>query len=102
MVRQDGADGELKVKWRTKDISAVGGRDFENTCGEIEFKHGEVEKNIEIIINDDLVGDTVASDTLNDDFSFKPELMSFVFSPYLMFFSSEQATYTFQNIMYMI
>ena len=80
----------------------MGGRDFENTCGEIEFKHGEVEKNIEIIINDDLVGDTVVSDTLNDDFSFKPELMPFVFSPYLMFFSGEQATYTFQNIMYMI
>ena len=53
--RVNGADGVLKANWRTKDISAVGGKDFENTSGELEFKHGEVEKYIEIIINDDMV-----------------------------------------------
>lgn len=52
--RVNGADGVLKANWRTKDISAVGGKDFENTSGELEFKHGEVEKYIEIIINDDM------------------------------------------------
>ena len=55
VVREYGADGELRVKWRTKDITAVAGKDYENTEGEIVFKHGECTKNIEIIIIDDLV-----------------------------------------------
>lgn len=53
--RVNGADGELKLTWKTKDISAVGGRDYEQTEGELVFSHGEVEKHIEITINDDMV-----------------------------------------------
>ncbi|XP_060562323.1 sodium/calcium exchanger 2-like [Ruditapes philippinarum] len=52
--RVNGADGELKLNWKTKDISAVGGRDYEETSGELIFSHGEVEKHIEITINDDM------------------------------------------------
>ncbi|XP_053392824.1 sodium/calcium exchanger 2-like isoform X2 [Mercenaria mercenaria] len=52
--RVNGADGELKLNWKTKDISAVGGRDYEETEGELIFSHGEVEKHIEITINDDM------------------------------------------------
>nr|QTE04368.1 Na+/Ca2+ exchanger 1 [Tridacna squamosa] len=52
--RVNGADGVLKAKWKTKDISAVAGRDYDESAGEIEFKHGEVEKHIEITINDDM------------------------------------------------
>ena len=55
VVRRNGADGVLKCKWKTKDITAIGGKDFENTEGEISFAHGECEKDIEIIIKDDLV-----------------------------------------------
>ena len=56
--RVNGADGELKTTWKTKDISAIGGRDFDQTKGELVFKHGEVEKHIEITINDDMVMQT--------------------------------------------
>lgn len=52
--RVNGADGELRLKWKTKDISAVGGRDYEETEGELVLSHGEVEKHIEITINDDM------------------------------------------------
>ncbi|KAJ8319595.1 hypothetical protein KUTeg_002853 [Tegillarca granosa] len=51
--REFGADGEVNVKWKTNDISAVGGRDFENTSGELVFKHGETTKMIEILLKDD-------------------------------------------------
>ncbi|KAL4239458.1 hypothetical protein ACF0H5_000273 [Mactra antiquata] len=54
LKRSNGADGELKVKWKTTDHTAVGGRDYDETEGELVFKHGEVEKDIEITINDDM------------------------------------------------
>ena len=53
--RVNGADGDLKLSWKTKDISAIGGRDYEETSGELTFSHGEVGKHIEITINDDMV-----------------------------------------------
>lgn len=42
VVRKNGADGEIKVKWRTIDKSAISGRDFEGGNGELVFKHTEV------------------------------------------------------------
>lgn len=42
VVRKNGADGEIKVKWRTIDKSALSGRDFEGGSGELVFKHTEV------------------------------------------------------------
>lgn len=55
LKRSNGADGDLKVNWKTTDHTAVGGKDYDETEGEIVFKHGEVEKDIEITINDDMV-----------------------------------------------
>nr|XP_022318976.1 sodium/calcium exchanger 3-like isoform X4 [Crassostrea virginica] len=52
--RINGCDGRIVAKWKTKDITAVGGRDYENTSGEIVFEHGELTKMIEINIKDDL------------------------------------------------
>lgn len=53
--RANGCDGRIVAKWKTKDITAVGGRDYENTSGEIVFEHGELTKMIEINVKDDLV-----------------------------------------------
>lgn len=55
MERSNGCDGRIVAKWKTKDITAVGGRDYENTSGEVVFEHGELTKMIEINIKDDLV-----------------------------------------------
>lgn len=52
--RSNGCDGRIVAKWKTKDITAVGGRDYENTSGEVVFEHGELTKMIEINIKDDL------------------------------------------------
>ncbi|XP_056017279.1 sodium/calcium exchanger 3-like isoform X1 [Ostrea edulis] len=52
--RANGCDGRIVAKWKTKDITAVGGRDYENTSGEIVFEHGELTKMIEINVKDDL------------------------------------------------
>ncbi|XP_062575828.1 sodium/calcium exchanger 3-like [Saccostrea cucullata] len=52
--RSNGCDGKIVAKWKTKDITAVGGRDYENTSGEVVFEHGELTKMIEINIKDDL------------------------------------------------
>ncbi|XP_071540523.1 sodium/calcium exchanger 2-like isoform X3 [Panulirus ornatus] len=54
VVRKNGADGEITVKWRTIDKSAVSGRDFEGGEGILIFKHTEIEQNIEIPIIDDM------------------------------------------------
>ena len=42
VVRKNGADGEITVKWRTIDKSAVSGRDFSGGEGVLTFKHTEV------------------------------------------------------------
>lgn len=53
VVRKHGADGEVSVRWRTIDKTAVNKKDFEGGEGLLTFKHTEVELNIEIpIIND--------------------------------------------------
>lgn len=40
--RLKGSDGEVSVKWRTIDRSAISGRDYKGGSGEIKFKNGEV------------------------------------------------------------
>lgn len=42
VVRKNGADGEITVKWRTIDKSALSGRDFKGGEGVLTFKHTEV------------------------------------------------------------
>ncbi|KAL5018651.1 hypothetical protein ScPMuIL_004373 [Solemya velum] len=53
VVRRNGSDGTVSVKWETKDITAVGGMDYLDTQGVLVFDHGETEKSIEIRIKDD-------------------------------------------------
>ena len=54
IIRQNGADGDVTVKWRTADKTAINGKDFVGGEGEIEFKHGETQRNLEIEIIDDM------------------------------------------------
>ena len=42
VVRKNGADGEVTVKWRTIDKSAMEGRDFTGGEGVLTFRHTEV------------------------------------------------------------
>lgn len=51
IVRSGGADGEVSVMWRTKDKSAVGGKDYIGGEGTITFKHTEVSKFILVCKN---------------------------------------------------
>lgn len=53
VVRNNGADGRITVKWRTTDITAVAGKDYEGGQGELIFAHGESTKDIEVKIIDD-------------------------------------------------
>lgn len=55
VARVNGADGKISVTWKTKDMTAIHGRDFENTEGTLTFEHGERCKSIEIQLNDDKV-----------------------------------------------
>ena len=53
VVRENGADGNISVKWRTLDKSAVSGKDYTQREGEIRFTHGETHQIIYIpIVND--------------------------------------------------
>ena len=54
IIRQNGADGDVSVKWRTIDKTAINGKDYNGGEGEIEFKHGETQRNLEIEIIDDM------------------------------------------------
>ncbi len=42
VVRMNGADGDISVKWRTHDKTAINGKDYRGGEGTLEFKHGEV------------------------------------------------------------
>ena len=42
IIRQNGADGSISVKWRTIDKTAINGKDYKGGEGVIEFNHGEV------------------------------------------------------------
>lgn len=53
IVRTHGADGDISVKWKTIDESAISGRDYIGGEGEIFFKDSEMTKILKIdIIND--------------------------------------------------
>ncbi|XP_075224296.1 sodium/calcium exchanger Calx-like isoform X1 [Lycorma delicatula] len=53
VVRNRGSDGEVTVKYKTIDKSAISGRDYKGGSGELTFKHGETRLLLEIpIIND--------------------------------------------------
>ena len=50
--RVGGCDGHVSVKWKTTDITAVNGRDYEGGEGLLEFDNQEVAKTIDIPIKD--------------------------------------------------
>ncbi|CAG0907402.1 unnamed protein product, partial [Cyprideis torosa] len=53
VMRKNGADGQITVKWRTIDDTAVEGKDYVGGQGELTFRHAETELEIPIqIIND--------------------------------------------------
>jgi len=54
IVRQNGADGDVALKWRTIDKTAIAGKDYTGGEGVIEFKHGETQRDIKIPIIDDM------------------------------------------------
>jgi solute carrier family 8 (sodium/calcium exchanger) len=54
VIRQNGADGEVEVKWRTVDKTAINGKDYNGGEGVLSFKHGETQRDIVIPIVNDL------------------------------------------------
>ena len=42
VIRIRGADGDVSVKWKTVDKTAISGRDYVGGEGELIFKHNEV------------------------------------------------------------
>ena len=42
VVRNEGANGNICVKWRTIDKTAISGKDYIGGTGILSFKHGEV------------------------------------------------------------
>lgn len=54
VVRQNGADGEVEIKWRTIDKTAVEGKDYTGGEGVLKFTHGETQRDIQIPIVDDM------------------------------------------------
>jgi len=54
VIRENGADGDITVKWRTVDKTAVSGKDYNGGEGVITFNHGETQRTIKIPIMDDM------------------------------------------------
>ncbi|XP_035827905.1 sodium/calcium exchanger 3 [Aplysia californica] len=46
VVRLNGADGHVSVKWKTKDMTALEGKDYSGKEGELKFDNQETTKNI--------------------------------------------------------
>lgn len=65
--RINGADGQVTLKWKTSDMSAVSGQDYEGGEGTLVFEHGETTKTLEITIFDD--------QEMEKDETFKVELL---------------------------
>lgn len=67
--RNEGCDGRITVQYKTKDITAVAGKDYDGvTDQEVVFSHGEVTKTISIQLRDD--------DVFNEDKIFEVMLFN--------------------------
>ena len=55
ILRTNGADGKVSIGWKTEDMTAISGRDYQGGDGVITFEHGETSKVLEIPITDDEV-----------------------------------------------
>lgn len=53
--RINGADGHVSVAWKTKDITAISGKDYQGGEGVLKFDHGETCRTIDIEIFDSMV-----------------------------------------------
>ena len=63
VTRANGADGRVTLTWKTGDVSAVAGKDYDGGEGRITFEHGETNKSIEIAIFEDQVRHFVSEPT---------------------------------------
>lgn len=54
VVRVRGADGDVSVKWKTVDKSAIAGRDYIGGEGILTFRHNETKQELTFTIIDDL------------------------------------------------
>lgn len=54
VLRQNGADGEVAIKWRTIDKTAINNKDYHGGEGVVNFRHGETNQLIKIPIVNDL------------------------------------------------
>lgn len=52
--RINGADGHVSVAWKTKDITAISGKDYQGGEGVLKFDHGETSRTIDIEIFDSM------------------------------------------------
>ena len=43
----------MEVQWKTEDMTAKSGKDFEGGSGTLVFEHGEMTKMLEVVIYDD-------------------------------------------------
>ena len=51
--RENGADGEVRIQWRTQDKTAISGKDFTGDDGVLVFLTGETSKDVTVqIVND--------------------------------------------------
>ena len=55
VLRQNGADGVVKVRWSTQDKTAVNGKDYKGGSDVLTFNHGETHQIIRIPIVNDMV-----------------------------------------------
>ncbi|XP_046450400.1 sodium/calcium exchanger 3-like isoform X2 [Daphnia pulex] len=55
VLRKNGADGEVSVRWRTIDKNAVSGKAYIGGEGCLVFKHSEMKRVIEIPISNDMM-----------------------------------------------
>jgi Calx-beta domain len=55
VTRVNGCDGKVTLTWKTEDVTAVSGKDYDGCEGTIVFEHGETAKMIEVPIHNDLV-----------------------------------------------
>ena len=53
-IRENGADGDISVKWRTLDKTAIAGKDYTGGEGVVVFNHGETQRTVKIAITDDM------------------------------------------------
>ncbi|XP_074599400.1 sodium/calcium exchanger 1-like [Brevipalpus obovatus] len=53
VLREQGSDGRVEVKWKTVDGTAKNGRDYKGGEGVLVFEHGVIRREIEISIEND-------------------------------------------------